>query len=186
MPKSTPKRTVQPDKPSREISWTRIIGIVTGVLGIVTAVLAVCAYYHTQQEKIWDGTLKQETAELTLVKQERDRVKEDLKACVERESKQLPRIQEPSVGAAGTVQVTAIKARTLNVGNLTIIVTELKFRPEPPGYLVDAKVSYYGSETLVRDAEEGAIITFPKEHGYDIKVVKADSVSAKFSIMKNP
>lgn len=86
----------------------------------------------------------------------------------------------------GTVTVT--KSQPGRVGDLTITLTDVTFQSEPPTYSVTAKVLFDNGlpEMQIRKASEGYIVTYPKEHGYRIELLKADSVSAKFSIRKNP
>lgn len=86
----------------------------------------------------------------------------------------------------GTVTVT--KSQPDGLGELTITLTDVTFQPEPPAYAVTAKVSFNNGlpEMQIRKAKEGYIVTYPKEHGYRIELLKANSDSAKFSISKNP
>lgn len=168
-------------------TWDRISKPITVVCIVVTALLGLFVYYHTQQKEIWEGRLNQKKEELETKKQEVDKVKEDLKARAERESKQP--LNAPAAGQPrGTNQVTVMKSQTMSVADdLNITLTDVVFEPNPPRYKVNAKVSYAGApEMQIHDAKEGSIITYPKDHGYDIELLKADSVSAKFSIKKNP
>ena len=84
--------------------------------------------------------------------------------------------------------ITVLKTQTGRVTNdLSISLTNIKERSDPPGYTVMATVTYTGLPDMqISNASEGYIVTYPKEHGYRIELLKANSGSAKFSISKMP
>lgn len=84
--------------------------------------------------------------------------------------------------------VTIKKSQTGPVTDeLSITLTDVKERSDPPGFVVMATVSYTGLPDMkIRNASVGYVVTYPKEHGYTIELLKADSESAKFSITKDP
>ena len=83
--------------------------------------------------------------------------------------------------------MTVMKSQTGRVTDeLSITLTDVKERSDPAGFVVMATVSYGDlPEMKISNAAEGYIVTYPKEHGYSIELLKANSVSAKFSISKN-
>jgi hypothetical protein len=84
--------------------------------------------------------------------------------------------------------VTVVKSQTYPVtDDLSITLTDLKERPDQSGFVVMATVIHTDlPEMEIRNASVGYIVTYPKEHGYNIELIKADAASAKFSITKNP
>jgi hypothetical protein len=84
--------------------------------------------------------------------------------------------------------VTVMISQTYPVtDDLSITLTDVKERPDPPGFVVMATVSHKDlADMKIRNASIGSIVTYPKEHGYSIELLKADSASAQFSITKNP
>ncbi|MEK6303419.1 MAG: hypothetical protein AABO41_22140 [Acidobacteriota bacterium] len=188
--KKPPKAPSSNDKTTEhKTPWEVISKPVTIVCIIVTALLAVVAYYHTQQKEVWEGRLNHTKEQLDACRQEVEKVKQDLKVCAERESKEVPKAQERSGGPAGRTIRRLMKSETpIPVAeNLSMTLIELAFQPKSATYSVTAKVVYKDlPEMQIRDAQEGYIVTYPKEHGYTIELLKADAVSAKFSITKNP
>lgn len=169
--------------------------------GLVTVVLGIFGYYHNLQKEIWEQRLNQAKEEtsaakeaLGVAKQEIEKLKAELKARVERELPATELGAKLNVPAGKSFQVTLLKSgtdskfETASFGaDLKLTLMDLKFHSDPPRYTVTAKVNYDDlADMQLREAEEGAEITYPKEHGYRIKVVKVDAVSAKFSIVKNP
>lgn len=187
MKKETGKLSPEQGKPGRGTLLKRIANPIALICAIVMALLALCVYYHTQQKEIWEGRLNQAKENLDIKNQELSKVKEDLKARAVSESKQSLK-QLAGAQAAWPAEVTIVKSQTLTVSDdLNITLTEVTFEPNPPRYKISASGSYKGEPDLqIYDAAEGYTVTYPKEHGYSIAVLKADSVSAKLSIKKNP
>jgi len=100
------------------------------------------------------------------------------------------RNEKPALGSdakdSGFI-ITVKLNETLSVGDdLRITLTEV-LRDESAKYRITAKVWLTNQpEMQIRKAEEGSTVTYPKEHGYTIKVLKIEPDSAKFSIAKNP
>jgi hypothetical protein len=165
----------------------RIGALIALFVAIVTMLLASFGYYHTQQKEIWEGRLNQVKEQLDARNQELGKVKEDLRLRAERESKQSPNLATLGQGG-GTGEATLLKSQTVSVApDLRITVTDITFEPNPPRYKINARVVYDDQpEMQMRDATEGYTVTYPKEGGYMIELLKADSASAKFSIKKNP
>jgi hypothetical protein len=183
--KETQKRPPVPQgQPAAKSSLRRIAALIGT---IITVLLASFGYYHTQQKEIWDGRLNQVKEQLDIKNQELGKVKEDLRARAERESKQSPNLATLGQGG-GTAEATLLKSQTVPVSHdLKITLTDISFEPNPPRYKVNARVVYDDQpEMQMRDATEGYTVTYPKEGGYMIELLKADSASAKFSIKKNP
>jgi len=180
--------TKQPDEKDRSApksSWRSVKTLVTIVSVVVVALTAVFAVYQTIQKDIWENRLKQKEEELARRNQELDKVKEELKPRVEREARQS-QVDVSGSKLQGTVEVTVMKSQPLSVSDdLNLTLTDIRF--EPDGYRISGKAtSKKWPEMQISNAKEEAVITYPKEHGYDIKILKIDSVSAKVSITKNP
>ena len=84
--------------------------------------------------------------------------------------------------------VTANLNQTLDFGDaLQITLTKIEREGNSLTPTVTASVSVKDSPALViRKAEEGAAVTYPKEHGYTIRILKIEAESARFSIVKDP
>ena len=84
--------------------------------------------------------------------------------------------------------VTVLKSQTAPVTNdLSITLNDVKERPDPPALVVMATVVYNDlPEMKISNAQEGYIVSYPKQHGYRIELIKVNATSAKFSITKNP
>lgn len=173
--------------------FNAVIGSVLAVLGVITAVVTVCGYHHAQQKEAWELTLRQKTAdidrlakEIDLLTKERDQVKKDFAACLDRESKQTASVPNPTGPPSADAQEgIATMSSPFGVGDLKITLTKLEFRDNPARYVAYATVTYRNSETRISGVEAGTTITFPAEQGYDIKVGKMNSVQARFSIKKS-
>jgi|GEM_PF-4860768 len=191
---TTKKLPTEQSKSTHKTLLERVSLPITILCVVVTALLGVFVFYHNLQREIWEQRLSQAKEEqntykeaLGIANQEIDKVKAELKTRVERE---LP-TKEPGaveVPVGKSFQVTILKSEEANFGrDLKITLMDPKFQPNPPRYIVTAKIHYDDLEEMqLRDAQEGAEVTYPKEHGYSIKVVKVDAVSAKLSITKNP
>jgi hypothetical protein len=187
MKKETGKLSSEGSKPAPKTLPERLSPPIALVGLIVTPLLALFVYYHTQQKETWEGRLNQAKEQLGIKNQELSKVKEDLKARAENESKQSLKQLEVAQ-APWPAEVTIVKSQTLTVSSdLSITLTDVTFEPNPPRYKISASVSYKGEPDLeIHDAAEGYMVTYPKEHGYKITILKAESVSAKVSIAKNP
>jgi hypothetical protein len=184
MKKVTGKR---PSEERPKTSVERLSPLIALIGIIVSVLLGIFAYHQNQQKEVWEGRLNQEKERLEVKNQELAKVKEDLKARAENESKQS--LKELAVAKPPLLaEVTIVKSQTVTVSDdLSITLTDITFEPNPPRYKISASVSYTAEPDMqIHDATEGYTVTYPKEHGYSIAVLKADSVSAKLSIKKNP
>jgi hypothetical protein len=83
--------------------------------------------------------------------------------------------------------VTVMKSHPYPVtDDLSITLTDVTERADPPGFLVMATVSHKDLPDMkIRNASVGYTVTYPKEHGYRIELLEADLTSAKLKITKN-
>ena len=81
----------------------------------------------------------------------------------------------------GTVRLN----ETLTVGNdLKITLNTILLQADK--YRVSATVLLRGEMIKIINVEDGCVVTYPKEHGYRIALIKSETDSATFSIVKNP
>lgn len=167
-------------KPVSKGILDRISHPITILCTVVVALSTVFAILFSQQQQIWEGRLKKVADDLAASQQEVAKLKAAPESTPASDSQQAP---------TNEFEVSAVKDQTVGGGELRITPTALTLRSDPPPsrYVVTAKVQYKKlPEMQIRDAEEGAIIKYPKNHGYSIRIVKVNSNSASFAISKNP
>lgn len=178
------------NKPVFKTTWERVSVPITVISVIVAGLLGLFAYYQSQNKEIWEGRLNQAKEQLEIKTQEFEKAKQDLKVYVEKEAKKPvrePEGEKTTESSPRSFQVRVMKSDPLSFdADLSITITDLKYNPNLKGYAVTATVKHEGlPEMYIKDAIEGYKVTYPKENGYDIQLLKADSISAKFSIRKN-
>jgi hypothetical protein len=194
MRRVTQRVTDGQNNPVVKTTWEKISGPITIISVIVAGLLGLFVFYQTQQKEIWEGRLNQSKEQLDKTKQELDKTKQELDKTkqdltyAEQEAKKLAGIPKgkETTGSIPFV-VTVLRSEPLKATeDLSIALTDLQFKDDPPGYTIKAKVMYKGfPEMQILDAVEGYKVTYPKENGYEIQLLKATSVSARFSIKKN-
>lgn len=160
--------------------FERISHPITILCAVVLALSGVFAFFLNQQHQLSEERLRKATEDLTASQQEVAKLKAAL------ESKPVPNSQQPP---PDEFQVSAEKDQTVGAAELRITPISLiqKTDPPPPKYVVTARVQYKDlPELQIRDAAVGAKVTYPKEHGFTIRVVKVDANSASFAFSKNP
>jgi hypothetical protein len=162
------------------------------IAAIVTVLASLFGYGLSQQKELWEGRLnagkeqlEAKQKEIDVLKQEIQKVKDELKAAYNQDS--TSSYTKPKGNIATGFQVTIMKSQSIKVSeDLSISVDELTFLPNPARYVVTATVLYRDEPVMrILKGEQGYQVRYPKDHGYTIEVLKADSVSAKFMITKN-
>lgn len=140
------------------MEWQRISGPLAVCCAIAAVILGVFSYYQSRQVDIWKA--KSDGA-----KTEADGV--------------------PSLPSAARVRVKI--SETTKWSDLSLSLTSINYRTDPPRYTVTARVICEGLQEMhIRNAEAGYTVLYPKENGYRIEVLAADSASATFSVTKYP
>lgn len=88
-------------------------------------------------------------------------------------------------------QSRAPLTRTLRLNETVTVADELKItlntiKLRADKYKVSATVFLGGEMIKIINAEDGCEVTYPKEHGYRIALIKSEADSATFSIVKGP